>query len=519
MRDLPFTLHAFQQTACDRVFTWLATSAPGERYPMASPTGTGKSYAALYLLHEIPRRLGMRIILLTPSDTIILGMLQKLGYDTPSNPINTDGQLERIAVAHGIYTPIRFRNALAQGLIDPPDVIIDDESHHVNETAQTGKDIDTLTNARRIGLTATPFQGTPQRTAEYTTRWGKPNWMISIRDAIKQGVWELPSCVTWPLVNDDIIEVENGQLVASQVEYHTRDKLAHLIELMREYGVWEVCGTTRVPTIITMPGTSTAKELHERLQSMGRLASLITQSSTYAERRAALVDNINSRAVIQIRAVGEGTDVRARLMVDAAPTLSPVLWFQRFGRLTRPGGNSTYICTNLNYQRHCYLLEGAAPEQWLRDSIKAFGGYTERSKHRAFGLQSLGRLQPTKIQTSSGLEVHTYSIGTTEGTTKVEYFVIVHPQKSNPFWFVRRSARNGDEMIWGEWERTAAPNELTGFKSSRPNPLSDAQKAWWKGEGRYRNRGAEVHGLKVDQDITARTFAILPILSKAGLRI
>jgi superfamily II DNA or RNA helicase len=507
---LPFALRPYQTPAVERV------KAGGfRRLLIAGPTGTGKSYVVLAIQAEMP---GTYVIV--PNESIMQGLLSKLGIRVDN--INTTTELYGYADALRIFTPVRFKNLLLAGKIEPPSLLVVDEAHHFADEGDTADSLEALCDCPFVGVTATPYRGTPAGTLAFRKRWGEPLWTIRIDEAITDGFWTLPVCETWPLVNDDLIEVRNGQLVVSQIEGATRDKLEHLIDRMVTAGLWNplrVCSEegsvgkqpTNEATIITMPGTATAKLMHYELQARGLASSIILQDTSYADRKRA-VDNINTHALVQIRTVGEGTDLPIRCMVDAAPTLSPVLWLQRFGRLTRPGGISRYICTNLNYTRHCYLLEGCAPEIYLRDAVRAFEGISERSAVRAFGLQSLGRIKATRVATTGGLEVHFYGIATTAGTQRIEYGVIVHPNKPLPFWFKKVSGKEDGQMVWGEWERCPAPDELQGFRSAKPTPLSDRQREWWQ-------RSAARHGLDPEQEIDARRFSILPILSKSGVRL
>lgn len=523
---VPFTLRPYQLPAVDAALTFARVAVPASRLLFSSPTGTGKSYIVLALLDALPT-----YYLVVPSAAIMRDMLVKAGL-LDVGCCDSQQKLYELARAFRIYTPVTLRNGLLNGTIVPPSGLLIDEAHHDSEDGDVYEQLMLMVNGPAIGITATAFRGTPQGTAKFLARWGKPYTVLTVREALDGGFWTLPTCETWPLVNDDLIEVSNGQLVASQVESATDDKIEDLADRMQLAGLWSgQCNTcngsgmpggvsgykcecesyTPLPTIITMPGTKTAERMYDVLSTRGLACNLITQSTSFAARDVA-IRNVNTHALIQIRTVGEGCDIHARVMVDAAPTLSPVLWLQRFGRLTRPGGVSRYICTNLNYSRHCYLLEGCAPEAYLADSVKQFGQLSDRSAYRAFGLESLGRLRATRVRTAAGYEVHTYGVTQAVGTERHEYFVIVHPNKPQPFWFRKTSRAEGETMQWGEWEQTAPPSELRGFKSARANTLTDKQKAWWE-------RAAEKHGLDASQEVNARVFSILPILSKHKVRL
>jgi superfamily II DNA or RNA helicase len=519
-------LREYQKKGVASAVGFARSAEAGQVRLYAAPTGTGKSY----VLNEVKRQLGNDCVAIIPNSSIMLGIAEKLQIALPGSESGMFDALQQ----YGYYTPIRYRNRLLAGELQPAKYLLIDEAHHDNDSGDTGDQLAALTNAIKIGYTGSPWQGTPQGTMAYLKRWGEPEWLIRIKEAIQQGYWTLPECVTWPLVNDDEIDVQNGQLVASQIDSKTQDKLDYLIEKMLDpqqaiFATDAITGarkgdfeySTLRATCITAPSTHIAELLYTKMRGMGVLCNLITQATPFPSRKRYLEEVYKGHCLIQIRTVGEGTDIHLRCMIDIAPTLSPVLWFQRFGRLTRPGAESRYICTNLNYSRHCYLLEGVAPEVYLRQSISAFGTLSERTTGRVFGLQSLGRLKPTKVKTSGGIEMYVYNVQATIDKLRREYVVIVHPNKPQPFWFEKRSNINGEgderRIAWGKWERCAVPDRLEGFKSSPDRPLTEKQMAWWNGESG--KPGAAHYGLDQCQDVNARVFQVLPIFANFKLRV
>ncbi len=497
-------LRDYQSEALARVVAYARNPCPRRRFLVASPTGTGKSYVMLAAQDALP---GAWIV--TTGVSIVWGMLRKLG-ESPSS----ESDLWRRADSRRITTPVRFRNRLLAGSIDPASIpcLLLDEAHHDN--AETHQQLHALCDLPAIGFTGTPFRGTPQGTFEFRSRWGEPYWMLTIKQAIERGIWTVPECQTWPLVDDDEVEVSGGQLVANQIEAKTKDKLEHLADLLAARGV-----LIRPGLVITMPGAATAHAMVRCLAERRVVANVITDETPWKDRERAF-RMLAACPIIQVRTIGEGTDLEGiNVMVDAAPTLSPVLWLQRFGRLTGRSSSPLYICTNRNYQRHCYLLEGACPEIYLRDSVKVFGGLSERAGYRAFGLQTLGRLKAVKVNTTRGLQVHCYAVGAVEGNTAVDYFVIVHPSIPKPLWFAKRSGIDRSTQpptrIWGEWEHLPdPPTELKGYKSARPNPLTKGQEDWWYGREKFQGRGADKYGIDPTQKVDARIFQVLPVLAK-----
>lgn len=525
-------LRDYQQDGTNHAITWAATAKPSDRLLLASPTGTGKSFVILALLESLPGW-----IALVPSLEIAAGMLGKIGVQ----PATTDDGIALQAAQHRIYTPIRFKNALLYEGAKSPLGIIEDEGHH--DTAQTHQDVDTLCNVPKIATTGTPYRGTPQSTAEFLARWGEPRWLITLPNAAKAGHIALPTMETWPLVDDDEVSVQGGELVASQIESRTRDKLQDLLDRCAKF--FDSTGRPTRPTVFAFPGSATSAVAMEQMQARGWKTCCITQGTPRLLRNEILRRAADgSHALLNVRVIGEGVDLPLRRYIDCSPTLSPVLWMQRLGRILRQRGYCVacagkgiieiretpdvdgvcpvchgsnlepppeYIVTNNNLQRHFYLLDGACPAVYLTQSVAAFGKLTARAGHRAFGLQGMGKLKPIECLLTSGITVHCYSISQTVGASQTQFFVVVHPLYPKPIWASRGNVRNGETLDWGRWSVCTPPAELCGFRSLPTNPLSPKQAHWWE-------TTAERHGL-AEREPTAKLFPVLPVLSQLRLKL
>lgn len=473
---------------------------------VAAPTGTGKTYMLTRWRDAIEKS-----FILTPSIDIIAGFLEKLGITVP---LGTDAIIEA-AFRERITTPLRMRNALLRGEGTAPDMLLFDETHHA--LADSWRDLFTLCQCPAIGVTATPYRGTPIGTGQLRKEWGEPHWLIKEKEAMDKGFIARPDMVTWPLVDDDIITITNGELVASQVVAETRNKLDHLLKLSRD--LFDESGKPKRATVFSFPDGSTALEFQEKADALGLAVCMVRQDTPRIIRQVALERAADgTHALINVRVVGEGVDIPFRVYVDASPTMSPVLWRQRLGRIMRPikAGEQPplYICTNNNLMRHFYLLDGAMPIGFLAASISAFNKFTERANVRAFGLESLGRLKPVAVQLVNGLHVHCYAVTQMVDNQQTQFFVILHPAITQPVWCARKNTRNGEEMAYTRWERCEAPTELTGFKSVHSGAMSLKQQQWWERS----KGGARDYGIATEHP-TNKQFQLLPVLANVGVKL
>lgn len=480
------TLRIEQQEAVTRVLKFLRRAKAGDRKLVASATGTGKSYIEAAVLTQ--REGG---VLLSPSNDIIIGILKKLGVDI-ARP--TETYLRSLAASHGVYTPLYFRNRLLDGSIEAPKFILWDEVHH--QTAESWSDVSLLCDCPEVGFTATPFRGTAKGTQEFRAVWGEPDWVYPFPDAVARGFVSLPEVTTVPLVDDDIIEVTGGEFQVKSVEAVTRSRLVELATLIESYKLDRA-------TMVAVPTVATAHELAALLKK----AVVVTGDTSRADRDVAYEDMLKLRKVlVQVSVVGEGVDLAVRRLFDASPTLSPVVFVQRFGRLTRPGGKSEYICTNRNLLRHVYTLQGAIPAPQVAQSQAVFGLGT-RSGQRAFGLEGLGRFKVNPLPMGNGLQGELYLLENSDkkGTIR-QYACILHPLYDSPLW----AERTNTAGTYGDWSPTVAPEGFTGFASGNGSTVTEAQLAWWK-------KSAAKYGLDPEHKPNRRTFAALPVLSNLGL--
>jgi superfamily II DNA or RNA helicase len=507
-----FSLRDYQAIARDRAVDWFATAAPSSRLLFAAPTGTGKSIIELAVQRDADAELPGETWIVTPRLEIVEGLLDKLGAPEAVN----EGALIALAFHHHVTTPVRLRNMLMSGTMQVPARLIMDEGHH--DLAETWQQIHLLCQAPAIGLTASPFRGTPTGTAAMREIWGEPEWILTIPQAMSRGVLSMPECRIWPLVDDDEIDVQNGELVASQVSRAVAGRLADVVDLARTWFDHTTNGRWDRSTMFSAPSRECATLLGVAMLGAGLPCVAVTGESSREVRRVAFRQCIDRRvALLQINVVSEGVDLPIRRLVDLAPCLSPVKWLQQLGRITRPVGQGEappeYICTNRNLLRHAYLLEGCVPPRVIAMAQKEFGGVGKRVVSRAFGMEEIGRLKGAELPCIDGTVATCYAVSAMEGMARREYFVVLHPCRGEVVWATRVNVgQPGEGRQYGRWQRCEPPSELCGFASLPPAPLSDKQAAWWK-------RAARRVGLDNAAEVTQKNFQALPVLLDIGGRV
>jgi superfamily II DNA or RNA helicase len=498
-------LRPYQLAAVDHVVDFAASATAGSRLLLAAPTGTGKSVIELEASSRLRGR-GVDVCIVTPRIEIICGMIEKSGVTVPTRP----DDIVQAGLALHITTPMRLRSALIRGDMKAPDFLILDEGHHDN--ASTWQDLHLLTgNAPAVNFTATPFRGTPKGTAEFRARWGEPTWIITLAEAVAAGYSAFPVCRTVPLLDDDSIEVRNGELIVEELEQAYRSRIEAIVELARP---WCMTWWDR-PTMFSVPSRAIAHELTAALIAADLPAACVVGETPFAIRQAAFSGAVSCvHALVQVNVLSEGVDLPLRRLVDCSPCMSPVRWVQQVGRITRPTETAPeYVCTNRNLLRHGYLLDGLLPLSKFVEAEQAFGTPSKRMGARVVGLEGLGRLRPVEVPLASGCTALGYALSTTNNNRTTQYFALALPDTEMPVWAKRSYTFNAaGEFTYGKWVRCDPPDDTAGLASIPPKRLSDKQSAWWA-------RAAKRHGLDPDGNVNAKNFVALPVLSDLGIAV
>jgi len=518
--DIVHTPRDFQREAVDSIKENIRTN-PDQWHLYSSPTGTGKSIIQLTALDEIEDS-----ILITPRLEIIAGMMEKVGERVDG--LNDTELVNLSWKRYGIITPIRLRNILARGEMPfMPSVLLIDECHH--DTARTYKDITMYLNGcPKVGLTATPYRGTPKGTKEFLSQWGDTiNVVMQLADttaddgsiikgAVSRGFYQIPDTTIWPLLDDDMIDVANGEFKVSTVESKLEDSYDIIVSNCKPF----YCQKMRVwdkPTIFSLPGQKAVNELHARFKRAGINTVVVTQDTKRVDRINAFTDVVTCHAaLLQINVVSEGVDLPIRRVIDCSPTMSPVRWMQQVGRIRFGDDTPEYICCCRNLERHCYLWEGLLPNDKVAEAQQAFTDdedkpiYSKRSGTRVVGLEGLGKFTTTPVHLLNGTIGFMYNLVSTANNIRTEYLCYIHPSHPEPIVGIKVSTSDGVKMSWGKWSLIESIPDLKGCQSVKVYALTEKQEKRWYAD-------AERLGLNPHREVNTREFQILPFLNNTGL--
>lgn len=526
-----FTLRVHQTAFLDHVLPRIFSDETGKKYLYSSPTGSGKSLMFLSVVARDPFAWGI-----TPRIEIIADMLAKCGEDVKG--MNTEAIVD-LALQYRITTPIRMRNMLAKGTfpVEPRHVwrLIVDESHHFISSSYQ-EILAYIPWVTVVGLTATPFRGTPKGTAEFLALWDEYTPIMNIPQAAELGFISVPNFEIWPLVDDDLITVVNGEFSAAASADATASRYTELVQRINSAGMSIYTGRVSyaenpetgeiaelvhrrwdVPTLFAVSTTEQANTLAEYLEYVSLPATAITQSTSRSERAEAFAACLRGEtAIVQIDVVSEGVDLAIRRIIDLRPTFSPVRWLQLVGRATRPGGTSTYICCCRNIERHAYLFEGMIPPKTIATAQQAFGTPSARSGVRVVGIEGLGRFQAASVHFADDTVGAIYCLYSVEGAHKREFGVVLHPASAEPIYAEKVSTMKEDgTRDWGKWRAIDAIPDVQGFASTPPKTVTDKQRESYTRSGRRWGLNTQV---EVDRK-SIQAFFILRDLYPNGFKL
>lgn len=494
----------------------------------ALPTGTGKGSIQLMLLKTL-RDAGVNAWLLSPALDVLRSALSRCGADS--------GDLERASAAklakmgEEIYTttPLRYERRILDGEYDCPEVVIYDEAHHAIDANETsGSLFSMFPDAVWLGFTATPYRGTPQGTKELRDSWGEPRTVLTIPEAIFDGYMSKPRFRIEPLVDDDKIKVRGGEFNTASATRVVKDRAAGLAELIRDtvYPVAQIVPRMDMPTVVMVPGIAAAGALVEELDELGVSARMVVGSTKPQERALAYRECQElTTVIVSVNVLQEGVDFPwLGRLVDAKPTLSPVAWIQRIGRIMRPKDfTPEYLCVCRNLERWSYLMGGAVPPEVVAEAQEAFQGPTSRAGARGIGWEALSKFKPINVPLRGGLKGSmflVYSMDETTGT-KTDWCILQSPLVSTPVVARKDTPTMIDDEgnrvydSTAKWRRAVMPSDLAGFATSQERrSLSPKQRQWWE-------RSAERYGLdgNAGEYLVRRQFQALPVLSQTKINI
>lgn len=517
-----------QAEAVEAGVNHLLNAAPGREGSLlfVSPTGTGKSYLQGAIHRAVTEAHGRRMYSTFPQSEIAEAVFLKTYGFLP------DKKRQAVLEQAGFWTIKRLYNELTKGRIPLPVALQHDEAHHsTDDTHEMVHGICGL--CPRVGATATDYRGTAVETAKFRDRWPRAHRVLTLRRAVDLGRLSMPLWDVWPLLDDEQIDVTNGEFSVRSVESHIQDKLGDLIDRLKVFVSRDGEVRWDRATMIAVPGVEAVRSVVEALNRDGLPAVGVTGDTSDTDRTAAFAKCVERWAVlVQIRVVGEGVDLPIRRLIDLAPTTSPVLWMQRVGRITRPVGPGEpppeYIACCHNLARHAYLWHGVMPTSAIKTALSAWGADFKPSKRflaRAIDVEGLGRFTPAVVSMADGSPVTLYVMQTKDGLN--EYAIVLHPLRPDPWFFckenklsgqkVKKTLPNGlvveyNEKSFGKWRSVGKLPELIGCQSVKLSPLTPGQGDWWK-------RDAAKLNLDPKAELTNREFQLLPILSNSRTRL
>lgn len=509
-------LRDYQQRAVGDAVDFVSSSAKFRRRLYSAPTGTGKGTIQLAVQAALGE-LGHEVWIITPSLEIVRGFLERQGIACATSASGIAVQ----AAGVNISTPIRLRNALLDGMT-APDVILWDESHHaIGDTVSAGDLFGLCPAAWWLGYTATPYRGSPRGTAALVADWGEPVVLLTVLAAIEQGYMARPTFHVEPLFDDDQLEVRNGEFVVVAAEEQLMGEVEALAQLVADQRLG--------PTAVAVPSSNIAAELRSRLALLGIQGDWVNQATPAAERAACYERcKAEESVLIDIATLAEGVDFPfLRTLIDAQPTLSPVRWMQRVGRIMRPKPDRPrLVTTNRNLERHAYLMQGGVPRRDVLAAMRAFGSPSNRLGKRV-GLESLHKFKCVEVPTKDDGVALMYSLSRHDKETgaRVDRIVILDAERTI-CGEARHELDATSKRVWGRYRRCDVWTDMAGFRSKSatgaprvdvyPNNenLSVKQANWWtKAAAR---RGLDVNAL---DEIDRRQFDALPALEQMGERL
>ncbi len=535
-------LRPYQELAIEKA----VGAREGSTILLAFPTGTGKGTTQLALIKKL-RSEGKRAWIVTPSIEVVRGYLERCGA-TVEDLSAGEGHLIALARQIFVTTPVRLRNWLKRGRrvsgngrrkLIAPDMLILDEAHHAKMDNIAGGGLRKFCpQATFVGFTATPFRSSPDETAELQKFWGDPHHILTIPDAITNGAWALPKWEVEPIINDDDLDIVKGDLDADEASFlAARPMIAMIMKKVSEQANKDGTDWLQRPTCITLPNVKTAREVTNLLDENGITGCLVT-ADTPAKVRARMYKRVKTQGkgkhiahcrdksecitsvkatceckcekcttklkdlrpslLVSVRVLGEGVDLPwLRRWIDASPTLSPVSWLQKLGRITRPheSGPPEYVGTNRNLERHGYLLQGAIPRAEFKIVQEKFGGGSRRP--RTTTLKGVSKLKPIKVTLSGGIEGLMFAVWCPNklGGSGFERCIIQDPTSDRVLCMTRQidSSKEGAERL-SDWVlEKKTPKKVVGFRARnlRGMPTAKQMKFW---SAQAENRGLSATG-------------------------
>lgn len=340
-----FALRWYQQEAVDSLFQYFSEKSGNPI--LALPTGVGKSLCAAGFIKEVFRRYpGQRIMLLSHVKEIIQQDAKALLNQWPTAPLGiySAGLRSRDTISPIIFGGIGSV-AKKANLFGHIDLLIIDEAHMVSHRCNTSyvKFIEALKEVnphlKVIGLTATPYRlghGLLTDGPIFTDCAYDLTTRESFTRLVKEGFMaQLIAKRTNAELDVSQVHIRGGEYIQKELQ-EAVNKTAVTQEALREA---ITLGERRKSWIVFTTGIDHTEDTTKILNSMGVKAVSVHSKLKPKERDAVIADFTAGkyRAIVNPNILTTGFDHPSMdLGIILRPTVSPGLWVQILGRLSRP---------------------------------------------------------------------------------------------------------------------------------------------------------------------------------------
>lgn len=329
-----FALHDYQARAVSAA--WEGLDGPDRRALVFLATGLGKTVVAGRVLARFLRTHPEAKVLVTAHMIDLVDQLERAMWrdipksvptrmvDSRSKPDSLPGVTFGVAPTAGAYIASGYQ----------PDLVIVDEAHHVGELGTYASMLTAAPDARRLGVTATPWRGDK---FDIVQTFGDPVIRVSISDGMRKGYL---SKVRYKIYTDNI----DWDFVreASEHDYAMKDLNKRLFIPQRDEAVRDhlkaVWGRTKRPRAIVFCQTIEHAERMARLLALvpgwGATSTLHAQVGSQ-ERRARLIRFRSGEIPVltSVDILNEGVDVPdVNILCFARVTHSRRIFIQQLGR-------------------------------------------------------------------------------------------------------------------------------------------------------------------------------------------
>lgn len=337
-----FSLRGYQQAAIDALFDYYQTETGNAL--IAIPTGGGKSLIlAGFISQALARWPNERFLVLSHSKEILSQNASKLSALCPgvSVGIYSAGLGKKELGYQVTVAGIQSVHKMAHKLGDVSLIFID-ECHLVSKAGDTmyrrlmADLLKYCPHAKIVGMTATPWRLDSGPLIKGKDRiFTDIAHQISIKELIEQGyLAPLTSQPTTTKINTDGVAKRGGEFIAGELERAANvDSItsAALDEVER------ACHDRRSWLVFTT-GVDHARDVCAALVARGHKAAAITGETVHGERDAMIAQFKRGelRALVSVSVLTTGFDApNADALINLRPTLSPGLWVQIVGRVSR----------------------------------------------------------------------------------------------------------------------------------------------------------------------------------------